>query len=142
MWVGRIAGLNAEPDLASFDVTDKELHVFAAELDAPIQGLLRRAGHIPEKVLLREHPRDPDQFFGQDLITRLESPRTPRTLRPEAWALIPGEWAEHIDASWRATHDIQSRNTPISHTILSSSPVEQRPPDDPQTYRVGYVAKP
>lgn len=133
VWVGRIAGLNVEPILASFDVTDSELRVFAAELDAPIQRLLRRAGHIPEKVLLRDHPRDPDQFFGQDLITRLESPQTVRSLRAEARALIPEEWAERIEARWRATQANQSRNAPISHTTLSSSPVEQRPPDDPQT---------
>ncbi|MCH9731742.1 MAG: hypothetical protein K0U84_19030 [Actinomycetia bacterium] len=133
VWVGRIAGLNVEPILASFDVTDKELHVFAAELAAPIQGLLRRAGHIPEKVLRQDHPRDPDQFFGQDLITRLESQRTVRRLRPEARALIPAEWAEQIEASWRAKRDMHSRNEQISLTILFSSPLEQRPPDDPQT---------
>lgn len=132
VWVGRIAGLNVEPILASFDVAEQELHVFAAELDVPIQGLLRRAGYVPEKVLLRNHPRDPDQFFGQDLIARLESPETVRRLQPEARALIPEEWVERIEASWRATRDNQTRNTPISHTILSSSPVEQRPPDDPQ----------
>ncbi len=132
VWVGRIAGLNVEPILASLDATDRELHVFAAELDAPIQALLRRAGHVPEKVLLRDHPRDPDQFFGQDLIMRLESPRTVRRLRPDARALIPEEWVERIEVRWRAIRDNQSRNAPISHTILSSSPVEQRPPDDPQ----------
>lgn len=132
VWVGRIAGLNVEPVLASFNTTDRELHVFAAALDTPIQGLLRRAGQVPEKVLLCDHPRDPDQFFGQDLIARLESAQTVRRLRSEARALIPEEWAERIEASWRATRDNQSRNTPISHTILSSSPVEHRPPDDPQ----------
>lgn len=133
VWVGRIAGISVEPILASFDVAARELHVFAADLDAPIQQLLRRAGHIPDKVLLRDHPGDPDQFFGQDLITRLESPRTARTLRPEARALIPEEWAKYIESSWRVTRDNQSRNTPISHTILSSSPLDQRPPDDPHT---------
>ena len=132
VWVGRIAGLNVEPILASFDVADKELHVFATELDTPIQRLLRRAGHVPERVVLRDHPGDPDEFFGQDLITRLEHPETVRRLRPEARALIPEEWVDRVEASWRATRENQSRNTPISHTILSSSPVEQRPPDDPQ----------
>ena len=76
VWLGRIAGLNVEPILASFDVEMKELHVFAPELAAPIEGLVRRGGHIPQKVLLRNHPRDPHQFFGQDLITRLENPKT------------------------------------------------------------------
>ncbi|MEB3065668.1 hypothetical protein [[Mycobacterium] zoologicum] len=159
VWVGRIAGLNVEPILASFDVTNKELHVFAAEIAAPIQGLLRRAGHAPEAVLLCDHPSDPDQFFGQDLITRLECPPTVRMLRPEARVLITAEWADRIEARWRAIRDNQWRNEPISHTILSSSPVEHRPPDDPQpppgllirarsmkltptTHRVGYVAKP
>lgn len=133
VWVGRIAGLSVEPILASFDVASRELHVFAADLDAPIQGLLRRAGHVPEKVLLCDHPRDPDQFFGQDLITRLESPRAARRLRPEARALIPEEWAGQIDARWRVTRDLRSRNTPISHSILFSSPVDLVVPDDPQT---------
>lgn len=112
-----------------------------------------------QRVLLRDHPRDPDQFFGQDLIARLESRQTVRSLRAEARALIPEEWAERIEARWRATQANQSRNAPMSHTILSSSPVEQRPPDDPQTppglidpprsatlirttYRVGFAAKP
>lgn len=132
VWVGRIAGLNVEPILASFDVKAKELHVFVAEMDAPIEGLLRRAGHAAETVLLRDHPRDPDEFFGQDLIARLDAPTTVRTLRPEARVQIPAEWAEQIEVGWRAKQDLRSRNSPISHTILSSRPLEQRPPDDPQ----------
>ncbi|MFF0817772.1 hypothetical protein ACFYVR_21800 [Rhodococcus sp. NPDC003318] len=132
VWIGRIAGMNVEPILASFDVHDKELHLFAVELETPIQGLLRRAGHVSEKVVLRPHPRDPGQFFGQDLIARLESPQAARMLRPEARALIPAEWAEHIESGWRAKQDIQSRNTQISQTILFARPVDQFPPDDPQ----------
>ncbi|MFA5707784.1 hypothetical protein [Mycolicibacterium sp.] len=144
VWVGRIAGLNVEPILAGFDVEQSELHVFAAELDAPIQGLLRRAGYVPRTVLLGDHPRDPDQFFGQDLIARVEYPPTARKLRPEVRALLPEDWAHHIEAGWRAREEVRSRNSTISQTILSSTPLEQRPPDDPQlplglidTYTVG-----
>jgi hypothetical protein len=129
VWAGRIAGLNVEPTLASFDVQSMELHVFAAELALPIQGLLRRAGHVPTTVLLRDHPHDPHLFFGQDLITRLESPCTVRRLRPEARVLIPAEWAAQIEAGWRAKCDLQHTQNTLLH---ASSPGDRLPPDDPQ----------
>jgi hypothetical protein len=133
VWVGRIAGLNVEPVLASFEIGTRDLHVFAQELAIPIERLLRRNGHAPEKVLLRDHPRDPFQFFGQDLIARLQNGTTARTLRPGARALIPDEWAEQIEARWRVKHDLSSRNTAISWQASHQvSPVNRRPPDNPE----------
>lgn len=131
VWIGRIAGLNVEPYLASFDIQTKELHVFARDLALPIQRLLRRAGHDPEKVLLRDHPRDPHQFFGQDLIARLESPPRAKRLRSAARQLVPPEWAEQIEASWHARAVSRARNTGDD---MSSSicPEDRRPPDDPE----------
>jgi hypothetical protein len=133
VWVGRIAGINIEPILASFDVEQRTLHVFAPELADPIERLLRRAGHVPQKVRLRDHPRDPDQLFGQDLIARLKSPRTVRQLKLEARDLVPSEWANQIEASWRAKRESLARNTLISKTLLfHCSPANRRPPDHPQ----------
>lgn len=129
VWAGRVAGLNVEPTLASIDVKGMELHVFAAELALPIQGLLRRAGHVPKTVLLRDHPHDPHLFFGQDLITRLEYPSTVRRLRPEARALIPAEWAAQIEVGWRAKRDLQHTQNGLLH---ASRPGDRLPPDDPQ----------
>ena len=132
-WLGRITGMNVEPILASFDVETKELHVFAPELAAPIEGLVRRGGHVPQKVLLTNHPRDPHQFFGQDLITRLENPKTPRRLRPGARELVPAEWAEQIEASWRAQQEMHARNDLTSLKLLyNNNSGDLRPPDDPQ----------
>jgi hypothetical protein len=132
-WRGRIAGLNVEPILASFEVATKELHVFAGELRGPIEALLRRVGHIPEQVLLRAHPRDPQQFFGMDLITRLANPLSVRKLQPAARKLIPEEWAELIEASWYAQQELRARNTLVSQNMLATtSPGDRRPPDDPE----------
>lgn len=133
VWRGRIAGLNVEPILASFEVATKKLHVFAGELRGPIEALLRRVGHIPEQVLLRAHPRDPQQIFGMDLVTRLENPLSVRKLLPAARKLIPDEWAELIEASWYAQQELRARNTLVSQNILATtSPGDRRPPDDPE----------
>jgi hypothetical protein len=131
VWIGRIAGLNVEPYLASFDIQTKELHVFAQELALPIERLLRRAGHDPQKVIVRDHPRDPQQFYGQDLIARLENPPAVKRLRPEARDLVPAEWAEQIEASWHARAVKRARNTGDD---MSSSirPEDRRPPDEPE----------
>ena len=131
VWIGRIAGLNVEPYLASFDIETKELQVFAQDLASPIEGLLRRAGHGPEMVLLRHHPRDPHQFFGQDLIARLENPPQVKRLRFEARELVSVEWAEQIEASWHARAVRRARNTGDD---MSSSlrPEDRRALDDPE----------
>lgn len=130
-WVGRISGLNVEPYLASFDLETKELHVFAPDLASPIEKLLRRAGQIPESVLLREHPRDPHQLFGQDLIARLQNPRPVRKLRPDARQLIPADWADQIEAGWQATEDLRSHNG-RGGMFFGISPQHRRPPEAPR----------
>ena len=132
-WRGRIAGLNVEPILASFEVATKELLVFASELRGPIEALLRRVGHIPEQVLLQAHPRDPQQFFGMDLIARLTNPLSARKLLPAARELIPEEWAELIEARWYAQQETRSRNALVGQRMLANtSPANRRPPDDPE----------
>ncbi|MBX7134081.1 MAG: hypothetical protein K1X67_15515 [Fimbriimonadaceae bacterium] len=130
-WVGRISGINVEPYLASFDLETKELHVFAPDLASPIEKLLRRAGQIPESVLLRDHPRDPHQLFGQDLIARLQNPRPVRKLRPDARQLIPADWADQIEAGWQATEDLRARNG-RGGMSFGIPPQHRRPPEAPR----------
>jgi hypothetical protein len=132
-WRGRIAGLNVEPILASFEVATKELLVFASELRGPIEALLRRVGHIPEQVLLRAHPRDPQQLFGMDLIARLANPLSVRKLLPAVRNLIPEEWAELVEARWYAQQELNARNTAVSQRIMANtSPADRRLPDRPE----------
>jgi len=129
-WVGRVAGLNVEPLLASFDLETKELLVFARNLASPVERLIRRAGHVPETVTVRDHPRDPGELFGQDLIARLANLLPGRKLRPEARELIPAQWAEQIDAVWREREEVSARGEFAGTFVVP--PRERRPPDDPE----------
>ena len=132
-WRGRIAGLNVEPILASFDAATNELQVFAGELRGPIETLLRRVGHVPEHVLVQAHPRDPQQVFGMDLLARLTNPPRARKLLPAARNMIPAAWADLIEATWFEQADSSTRNSAVSWRLLTNAgPADRRPPDRPE----------
>ncbi|WP_287042304.1 hypothetical protein [Mycobacterium sp.] len=69
VWRGAISGLFFEPVLAQYHIDSRELTVFEAALRKPVELLLRRAGFLPQQVLVENHPDDPERFFGIDLTT-------------------------------------------------------------------------
>lgn len=67
IWRGEVGGMSLEAELANFHIHSGELTVFAAELRGPVELLLRRVGFIPGRVMVDNHPDDPEAFFGIDL---------------------------------------------------------------------------
>jgi hypothetical protein len=104
-WSGALVGLEIKAELASFDLHNSELTVFAAPLRDPIAALMRRVGHPAARVVTASHRDDPFQVFGNDILNRLEYPASaarhiPRKLSQRARDLLPAPWAEVIQDEW------------------------------------------
>lgn len=104
-WRGVLVGLAIKAELASFDMYNSELTVFAAPLREPIAALMRRVGYPAARVGVAAHRDDPFQVFGNDILNRLEYPassarHTPRKLSQRARDQLPAQWAQLIQDEW------------------------------------------